>query len=345
MNAVRPILAASSAACQVDALAQADDPRRAFLRSRWFEAGDGPSPTVTILRDPTGRPLLALPLTAKKLGLLSVRQVGGAYWPFRGAPTDQSATVDQLATALGQPEIRRALGSVWRLGPAIADDRSLVKLRQAAAQAGWRVLERPVGSLFCLDLVALRAGGKWPSTKGKQKDRWRVRQLEKTGPVAITTYTGADWTAHDRDAIARIEAASWVGQLAHGGDTKFLDPGLRGYWEDAARDPHIAGMIRGAILWVGDTPAAFTFGLEAGDTRYCIANNFDRRFNSFSPGRVLLYHDFEDAADRGLARIDWGLGDGGYKQAMGAHQDAAVIDLLFVRNPLLALLARAIWRC
>ena len=86
MNAVRPILAASSATCEIDALAQADDPRRAFLRSRWFEAGDGPSPTVTIVRDPTGRPLLALPLTAKKLGLLSVRQVGGAYWPFRGAP-------------------------------------------------------------------------------------------------------------------------------------------------------------------------------------------------------------------------------------------------------------------
>ena len=59
---------------------------------------------------------------------------------------------------------------------------------------------------------------------------------------------------------------------------------------------------------------------------------------------MLLYHDFEDAADRGFARIDWGLGDGGYKSAMGAHADAAVIDLLFVRNPLLARIAAPLWR-
>lgn len=328
----------------IDALAEADDPRRRFLRARWFEASDDATLDTVIARAPTGRPLAALPLVTKSVGPLRVRQIAGAYWPFRGAPIDRTASVEDLAEALTEPETARALGRAWRIGPVIANDPSLVTLREAATRAGWHCLEREVSALFCLDFVALRASGTWPSTKGKQKDRWRVRQLEKMGPVRIERFTGLDWTNAERDAIAAIEAASWVGQLDEGGDTKFADPALRRYWERASQDRQIAEMIRGFILWVGDTPAAFTFGLEAGDTRYCIANNFDRQFHKFSPGRVLLYHDFEDAADRGFARIDWGLGDGGYKGPMGAHAEAAVIDLLFVRNPLLACVAAPLWK-
>ena len=342
MNAVTEISLDANAASEVDELAQADDPRRAFLRNRWFEAIGDTTLENLIARDPSGKPLLALPLTTRKIGPFAIRQIAGAYWPFRGAPLDRKASVDKLAAALAKR--RGNLGTAWRIGPVVADDPSVATLRQVAVQAGWHCLERPVSSLFCLDLVALRASGNWPSSKGKQKDRWRVRQLEKTGPVTITPYTGIDWTEDTRNAVAAIEARSWVGQLQQGGDTKFLDPNLRLYWERVADDPAIAAMIRGFILWVGDTPAAFTFGMDAGDTRYCIANNFDQQFHKFSPGRVLLYHDFEDAADRGLSRIDWGLGDGGYKGAMGAHEDAAVIDLLFVRNPLLARVAAPLWR-
>jgi len=288
--------------------------------------------------------VLALPLVAKKIGPLTIRQIGGAYWPFRGAPIDPSATIEELASGLADYTVARELGAAWRIGPVIADDPSLLTLRDSATLAGWHCLERRVGSLFCLDLAALRASGSWPSSKGKQKDRWRLRQLEKIAPVRIETFTGLDWTSREHDAIGAIEAASWVGQLESGGDTKFHNPDLRSYWEHAAQDPNIGAMIRGYLLWVGDTPAAFTFGLETGDTRYCIANNFDQQFNKFSPGRVLLYHDFEDAADRGFARIDWGLGDGGYKGPMGAHEDASVIDLLFVRNPVVARIAAYFWQ-
>lgn len=343
MNAHRAITPQADHTTAIDLLADADDPCRAFLRSAWFTATEDPTFETVIAQTPSARPVLALPLVAKTLGPLTIKQVAGAYWPFRGAPLDQAASVNDIAAALAQSPVRAALGTAWRIGPVMADDPSLQKLRAAAEVAGWHCLERPVSSLFCLDLVKLRESGNWPSNKGKQKDRWRVRQLEKTGPVAITTYTGADWTARDRDAIATIERASWVGQLDEGGDTKFADTALRRYWEKACGDPEIAAMVRGHILWVGDTAAAFTFGLEAGDTRYCIANNFDRQFNKFSPGRVLLYHDFEDAADRGFARIDWGLGDGGYKQPMGAHEDSPVVDLLFVRNSVLAKLGALLW--
>lgn len=329
---------------QVDLLAEADLPERGFLRQAWYSAGREPASEYVTARAQDGRALAVFPLRAKSIGPVSVKQVAGAYWPFRAVPVDASCDPDELATALAQPGIRKALGRAWRLGPAIDDDASLKKLVAAARIAGWTALSRPVGSIFALDLKALTASGKWPSNKGQQKDRWRVRQLEKTGPVTIARFTGEDWTCATRDAIATIEANSWVGKLENGGDTKFLDPDLRNVWEDIAQDPVIAKLIRGSLLHVGDIPAAFTFGLDCGDTRYCIANNFDQQFHEHSPGRVLLYDDFTSAAARGISHLDWGLGDGGYKRQMGAEETSGVSDLLFVRGSLLAKTLAPLWQ-
>ena len=106
--------------------------------------------------------------------------------------------------------------------------------------------------------------------------------------------------------MAQIEAESWLGTLADGGDTKFRDPEMRRYWEDICTDPVLAAMLFGSLMWIGDTPAAFTFGIEAGPVRYYIANNYDQRFNQFGAGRVLLYDDFARAGERGVrrARVD-----------------------------------------
>ena len=143
--------------------------------------------------------------------------------------------------------------------------------------------------------------------------------------------------------MAQIEAASWLGQLDHGGDTKFRDPAMRGYWEALCADPQLAAMLFGSLMWLGDTPAAFTFGVQAGDVRYYIANNYDQRFTQFGPGRVLLYDDFARAAEQGVARISWGLGDAGYKSEMGAQPGPEMVDLLFVRGALLSRLLSPWW--
>ncbi len=341
MNAPFPI--DTQPQSELDRLAEADDPRRAFLRAQWFASGRDPATTELVARSNDGKAIAAFPMCEKKLGPVAIKQVAGAYWPFRGVPLDSKCTAEELAAALKDKAFAKQLGNVWRMGPVVDDDPSLDVLKAAAAEAGWRVLSRPVGQLFLLDLVALTASGNWPSTKGQQKDRWRVRQLEKTGPVTISHFTGEDWTDETRNAIAAIESNSWVGQLQQGGDTKFHDPALRSFWEGIAEDPTIAAMIRGSLLHVGNVPAAFTFGLDCGDTRYAIANNFDQKFHKFSPGRVLLYDDFTSAAKRGLTRIDWGLGDGGYKRQMGAEEASGVSDLLFVRGALPAALLRRVW--
>ncbi|MEL6738676.1 MAG: hypothetical protein AAFO28_07100, partial [Pseudomonadota bacterium] len=205
----------------LDELASLDRPERAFLRGAWFLAGPNPASLIVIARDQARQPIAAFPLMAKPVGPwqlgITVKQIAGPYWPMRGMPVKADTPVQTLAAALRDKALRKALGPAFRLGPALEGDPSLQLLREAAEQAGWRILSKPVSELFALDLAALTASGTWPSAKGQQKDRWRIRQLEKTGPVSIEHFSAATWTLSTRDAIAAIEAHSWVGQLDEGG--------------------------------------------------------------------------------------------------------------------------------
>ncbi len=325
-----------------DSLAEAGPAHRAFLRGRWFTAGEAAAERLLVARRENGQPIAAFPLQRRRKGPLVVREVGGCYWPFRGIPLAPETTVEDLACALGRHGAQ--LGRVWRLGPVEAGDPAVEDLKDAAQRAGWRPLIRPLGTLFELDLGELTRGGEWPSSKTLRKNRWRKRRLEEEGGTLRTEFfTGADWTSAQRDAMAEIEVRSWLGSLADGGDTKFRNARMRRYWEELCDDPALAKMLFGSLMWIGETPAAFTFGVQAGDTRYYIANNFDQRFTSFGPGRVSLYDDFEQAVARGVKRIGWGLGDAGYKSEMGARPGPEMHDLLFVRGRLAAGLLAPLW--
>lgn len=330
-----------------DTLAEADQPDRAFLRAQWYRAGPDPATRFAVARAASGEPLAGFALRPKAIGPsalgLRVNEVAGCYWPMRSVPIDASVSADELARALRDSALARALGPAFRLGPVVRDHASIRRLSEAMTLAGWSVLSKPVGQHFAVDLATLIASGNWPSTRGQRKRRWHVRNMEKIAPVRFEYFTGADWTPATRDAMARIEANSWLGTLEDGGDTKFRDPALRATWEDAAKDPKLAAMIRGSLFWIGEDPVAFTFGLDCGDRRLLIANNFDMNFKKESPGKVLIYDDFLKAAERGIAWMDLGLGDAGYKSDMGAEEVGAFVDLMFVRNPLIARALRPLW--
>jgi CelD/BcsL family acetyltransferase involved in cellulose biosynthesis len=244
----------------------------------------------------------------------------------------------------GASEMKRALGPAWRLGPVFEDDPAAVQLRKAAESAGWAVLTRRLGTCFDIDVAALQAEGPWPRGSTMRKNRWREKQLAESGAVEFRTFSGANWTAAERDAIAEIERKSWLASLGDAAAFQFADAQRRRFWEQVSADPVIGSMIFGATLSIGDVPAAFSFGLQVGSTRYQIANNFDQRFAAASPGKVLLYKHFSQAADCAIERISWGSGDSGYKTDMGARAGPAILDLLFIRARGLAPLIQTIWR-
>ena len=332
----------ASTALALNAIAAAALPAQRFLRAGWFAAA-APDSSGVGMRRSNGEPLAAIPTVRRKLGPLTVREVSGSYWPYRSFPIAADTTDDELESMLGDRRVRRALGPLWRMGPVYESDPSAPRLTGAAERAGWSVLRRDLGTCFELDLAALRAQGPWPRSSTLRKNRWRENRLAELGKVNYRFRTGADWTAEDRESMAAIEANSWVGKLDTGGNTKFLDADCRGNWERMAEDPVLADMITCSVMTIGDTPVAFTFGLEVGKVRYTIANAYDERFARHGPGKLLLYKDFERAAERGIERISWGSGDAGYKSEMGAEPGPAILDLLFVRPKALALALRPIW--
>ncbi|MCP4621395.1 MAG: GNAT family N-acetyltransferase, partial [Bradyrhizobium sp.] len=90
-----------------------------------------------------------------------------------------------------------------------------------------------------------------------------------------------------------------------------------------------------------------SFDLNAGPLKYAVANSYDPRFAKHSPGKLLYYRNLVRAIEDGIAAVDWGAGDSGYKQVIGAAKGPAIRDWLFVRPGLDALggkLLRGAWK-
>ncbi len=327
----------------LDRLAEAAEAAHGFLRAVWFSAAADASLATLVARRADGAPIAAIPTVARGTGPLSLREVPGSYWPYRSFPVARDASEAELAALLASPAARALLGRAWRLGPIYADDPTGARLAAAARAAGWTVLSRRLSTSYRIDLGRLAADGPWPSTKTLRKNRWLERRLEEMGALEFRTVTGAGWDAGVLDVLAGIEKESWVGAEADRRDTKFLCPESRRIWERAIGDPALAAGLSCSLLHVGGVPAAFTFSVTSGASRYYIANSYSKRFAERSPGRILLYRDFQQAAAAGIETIGWGAGDPGYKTEMGAQPGPAILDYLIVRGGALAALARPFW--
>ena len=329
----------------LDAAAAAGAESRTFLRALWFAAAAGSTVrTLVLRRGGIGQVVAAIPLAPHVLGPFSVPEVPGAYWPYRSVPLAADAGAEDVAALLAAPAGRAALGRIWRLGPILSDDPALSLLSAAAAATGWRMVTRRLGACFVLDVQMLASAGPWPSSKTLRKNRWLERRLGEAGELDFRAVSGSEWTDETFDVLAGIERESWVGRDADSRDTKFLDAHNRRIWQTMVRDSEIATRLRASILYVGGEPAAFTFSLRCGDTLHLIANSYSERFREGSPGRILLYRDFQQAVASGVRRIGWGAGDPGYKREMGARPGPEILDCLFVRGPLLARLLGPLWR-
>ena len=343
-----PVARASVAdglATAIDTVATAAPPGHAFLRYGWYAAAlaayGGQARTVLVEED--GRPTLALPIATVGPAFLGLATVPGCYWPFRSFP---------LAADAGDATLKAALATLagtvtgLRIGPVCDDDAAAMPLIAAARASGWAVLDRFVADSWLLDMAALQDEGTWPRGSTLRKNRFHEKHLAAHGVPDWRFLCDADWPAAF-DALAAVERASWIAARTDGSDAKFTTAGHGAFWRAAAADPVIAGMLRAALLTIDGKPAAFSFDLDAGDLKYAIANSYDPVYAKHSPGKLLYYRNLVEALGRGIARVDWGAGDSGYKQVIGADRGPAIRDWLLLRPGLPALagrLARGAWR-
>ncbi|MDP8994047.1 MAG: GNAT family N-acetyltransferase, partial [Pseudomonadota bacterium] len=274
---------------------------------------------------------------------LGLRAVPGSYWPFRSFPVAADASDDEIAALLAGPLARRALGRAWRLGPVMEEDPTAARLLALARRAGWSVLSRRVGTEYVLDIEEEKKAGPWPRPSTHRNNHKHAKRLARMGALDFRFAIGGDWGQALFDELARIEGNSWVASRS-GADAKFIDAARRQAWETVAGDPAIAAMLSTGILYVGGEPAAFSFGINVGRTRYCVATSYDQRFARHSPGTVAGYRTYAEAAEHGVGLLSLGIGDGGEKSGMGAVPGPAVLDHLFVRGRGLAALLSPFWR-
>ncbi|MES2754163.1 MAG: GNAT family N-acetyltransferase [Pseudomonadota bacterium] len=310
----------------LDAVADAGPDSHRFLRYQWFsaalEAYGGPAQTIVVASEMG--PGIALPLIAT-FAWLGLAMLPGSFWPFRSFP---SATRDPAAWDALLATVARAFRAV-RIGPIYADDPALRPLLSAARRAGWAALPRTVGESFLLDIAAQRAEGAWPRGSTLRKNRFHEKHLAEHGTLSWEFVERFDDAAFAD--LAAVEQASWIASRTDGSDAKFTAAGHGAFWRAAARDPVIADMLHAALLRVDGEPAAFSFDLDAGATKYAIANSYDPAFAKHSPGKLLYYRNLTDAIERGIDRVDWGLGDSGYKRTIGADRGPDVQDWLLLR--------------
>ena len=327
----------------IDFAANAADPRHLFLRRGWFAATADPGAATLVASRADGSVVAALPTTATGPPSLGLRAVPGSYWPFRSFPISRDASDSELEALLSAPAARRALGRWWRLGPIMAEDPTLLRLRRVAGACGFSVLARLAGTDFALDIAMLRKSESWPRASTQRNINKHRKRLGRLGEVEYRYVTGKDWSPAVFDALARIERHSWIG-TKHGADAKFLDARRRRGWETMIADPALAEMLGVGILSIGGEPVAFSFGLNCGAIRYCVATSYDARFAKHSPGYLAGYLTYIEAVERRVDLLSLGAGDGGEKGSMGAVPNGTLVDCLFVRGKLLARLIAPWWR-
>ncbi len=320
---------AEGLASAIDTVAAAGPASHGFLRYGWYAAAlaaYGGSPRTLVVED-DGVPVIALPFVGFGPGPLHLAAIPGSYWPFRSFPVAHGASEGGWNAALAA-----LAGTVngLRIGPVYDDDPGATPLIVAARRAGWCAMPRFVADSWLLDMTALRAEGTWPRGSTLRKNRQLERQLGERGTPEWLGLRGADWPAAF-DRLAAVEAASWIASRTDGRDAKFTEGGHGAFWRAAAADPEVAAMMHAALLTIDGRPVAFSFDIDAGDLTYAIANSYDPAFAKQSPGKLLYYRNLGSALDRGIARVDWGAGDSGYKQVIGATKGPAIRDWLLLR--------------
>lgn len=323
----------------IDAVAEAAPPSHRFLRYQWYAAAlsayGGAARTIVVEDD--DQPVIALPLVGVGPAFARVAMVPGCYWPWRSFPMHAAAaprTVDALLDALGRTV------SALRIGPVDDADPAVATLLVRARARGWAVLDRFVANSFLLDLTQ----DGWPRGSTLRKNRFHEKHLGDHGALDWSFVAPDGWAAAF-DAFAVVEEKSWIAARTDGRDAKFTRTGHGAFWRTAAQDPVLARMLSAALLRVDGQPSAFSFDLDCGTTRYAIANSYDPAVAKHSPGKLLAYRNLVRAQAAGIRTVDWGAGDSGYKQTLGAVQGPALRDWLLVRPGIPALLARTLKGC
>ncbi len=162
-----------------------------------------------------------------------------------------------------------------------------------------------------------------------RKARYNLRRTvasasEEGGSLELLRIECEDDVAKFLDGATEVSRASWQHRV--------LGPRLGNGPSHVARFCDLAarGILRGYLLKIGGTPAAFAVGHQYRNVFHFVETGFCESLAGLSPGTVLLYRLIEDLhVYRKPALLSFGIGDATYKRRFGncTGEDAAVLLL------------------
>jgi CelD/BcsL family acetyltransferase involved in cellulose biosynthesis len=291
-----------------------------FLRPGWVGAwwrafGTGRLEIVTLRR---GDRLAALIPLHRRLG--RVRSTSNWHTAHFGLLAEDPDAARELVAALfARQPIELALGFVDGARPEVA------MYRDTATSMGYRILERTLERSPYLDV-----DGTWEAfTRTLSRNRRsqvgrRRRRLEELGRLELDIVDGRERLEELLAEVFRVEGSRWK---TTSGTAMASRPETRRFYEEVARWATERGWLRLAFLRLDGRPLAVQYLLEADGVQYALKGGYDRGFDRYSPGVLILLSLLERAFSTEVKRFEMGGGDEDYKTAFArGHHDLILLQ-------------------
>lgn len=177
----------------------------------------------------------------------------------------------------------------------------------------------------------LRLSGSWASYLGSRPGKLRYnlrarrRHLEALGHLRFERYRSPDAVQEQLPRAVEVHARRWRGQ--HTSTTFSSSPRAQAFYTAAAGGMAARGWLELHSLELEGRMIAFALCFSYGDKLFYYLPAFDPAFARFAPSTLLLAHLIESAFARGLAELDFMLGEESYKAqwASGTRQTCRLV--------------------
>lgn len=288
---------------QWDALAErvgaAPSQRRLWMEPWWEAFGSGDLEIHSAMR--AGQVTAILPVARRGRDLESTANF---HTPSFEILAEDEGHALQVARQLFEGTPRRvSLTAVDEAGP------TLRVCRQAAGEAGYRVLLRPH---LCSPYLQADGPVGFQDRLGHNLRRNIRRTRRQLGPVTLETVTGGrDLDAWLAEAF-RVEASGWKGEE---GTAIVSRPHTRYFYSALAHRAAEAGMLRLFLLKSGRRTIAMCFALQAQGICSLLKGGYDEAFKRHSPSMLLLHDLIQESLARGVTRVELNGDADDYKRA------------------------------
>ncbi len=143
-----------------------------------------------------------------------------------------------------------------------------------------------------------------------KKNERRKRQGERQwGPMRIET--ACPKSSRHFETLMKMKQAKYIETKRHNVlAVPWINTYLRRLYTSS--DPNFVGEI--TLLYFGEHLAAMEFGLRADNVMHSWFPTFDRAYSQVSPGILLMDAMIESCGERGITKIDLGIGHDQYKR-------------------------------